>query len=396
MAFIGALADIVEMGELGAIEAEADAMEVEPLLGNRAGPVDNPGTTSQLIGGSSFAGGFGLQATLQHYAGKALERDAARMGKVPRPPSVLVKKSMGKQRPRSVTLSPEQNLRRRINTGGATMSSKRSGADGDEVAVVPPPRKISKIHPDYFTITLPYIRRFQSLLASGFVYTSSQPLATIRLNSIYDPFKAVRATLGNPISNADTQPQGRDIWAAHFKYYRVLQARVKVSYFSESLANTTQNDPMYNTFAVGYELTDEDGPISNNAEMFMTTKRAKRDLLLPALTNHVWNGTSVLNQVSRPSTMTHVYHYNPGDWQYHVEEKGSEERWTPIGANPSIDHEFHIRCMHMDSGNAPDGRITVMVQIEYDVQFREATDSFFKTQITATAGYPDAEGEADD
>jgi len=296
---------------------------------------------------------------------------------------------------------PQPNLRRRINTGRTNLnfntmgSSKRAGTDGDEVSVVPPPKKLSKIHPDYFTINVPQVYRLTAA-AANILYASTTPLATIRLNSIYDPLKATRATLNNPAVQSDVQPQGRDIWAAHFKYYRVLKTYVKITFVNNY--PTLDTGSFLHDFVVGFELTDEDGPISDNAEMFLMTKHAKREILPSAQTTTAYNGTSTIASVAKSSTKTVTFTYDPNAWDYHVEEKGSEERWTPIGANPSIDHELHVRVMHLINGTTPSaGNMYFMIQLAYDVQFREATDSFFKTRTTASAApYPDAEGEADD
>ena len=108
----------------------------------------------------------------------------------------------------TVSSLPNLSTRRSINSGTHGMGSdKRSGTDGDEVGVIPPPRKLSKIHPDYFTINVPQVYRLTAA-AANILYASTTPLATIRLNSIYDPLKAARATLNNPSTQSDVQPTG--------------------------------------------------------------------------------------------------------------------------------------------------------------------------------------------
>jgi hypothetical protein len=194
--------------------------------------------------------------------------------------------------------------------------------------------------------------------------------------------------LSDPTIEIDIQPQGRDIWASHFKYYRVLHASFKLTFITDAKTDPDQDKrPEHNSFLVGYELTDEDGEISDNMEMFMLTKHAKRQVLKPCMTNHYWNGTTTRSTYQNPSTTSLTYVYNPNSWDYHVEEQGSEERWTPIKQNPSIDHELNVRCMHMDASTAPTGNISLFITCNYTVQFREATDSFFKTRSTAVATY---------
>ena len=262
----------------------------------------------------------------------------------------------------------------------AKMSGKRAGTDGDEVSVIPPPRKISKIHPDYFTITLPHIDKFTSVANTDVEYNVARPFIKIRLNSIYDPIKEVNSTAAgtadDPLKDSDKQPQGRDIWQSHFKYYRVLEARVKLTFLNSSVNGT--NDPFWNSFAIGYELTDEDAALCSRREMFLMTKHAKR-AILPATVEHTGN-TRV------PSTHVMTYTYRPETWDMHVEEMGSEERWTPIKQNAAIDHDLNVRFFHMSTA-CSNIRVGLLVQIEYDVQFREGTDAFIKTYTPGNATY---------
>lgn len=319
----------------------------------------------------------------------------------------IVKSSMsGRSKTRAGTpYTPPK--KRNINHTQSNLQSmtKRAGTDGDEVPVMPIPKKVARIHPDYFTVNLPHITRIGPgtnstvILPANVEFAETQPIAIIRLNSIFDSFKNVNATsIGtddDPILNRDRQPQGRDIWASHFKFYRVIKADVKITWISTAPASSLSG--FFNHFVVGYELTDEDGAIADNAEMFMMTKRAAHNILKPAFVERVREGESTVIFPIRPSVVVQQYTYRPESWNYHVEEQGSEERWTPIGANPSIDHDMQLRMLHLDDQNTPaNGDYNLMVQINYTVQFREATDSFFKVRSTATAGYPDAEGEADD
>ena len=116
-----------------------------------------------------------------------------------------------------------------------------SGNDGDEVPVVPPPRKLAKIHPDYFTVTLPWVYKLQTSTEAQFAYSNSQPFVRIRLNSVYDPLKEISA-IANPLRDIDRQPQGLTIWESHFKYYRVLRCRVKLTFVNNRFKTELEND----------------------------------------------------------------------------------------------------------------------------------------------------------
>ena len=266
------------------------------------------------------------------------------------------------------------------------------GHDDHEVPVIPPPRKIAKTHPDYFTINLPVCIRIDPINVGVLTWNNSQPLFTIRLNSIYDPLKQYRTgndfegnSLGDPMQNKNIQPKGRDIWATHFKYYRVLKSEFDVSIDStcacECQTGAGTASPWENKFCYGYELTDEDGQISNNVDAFLTTKMAKRKMLqpAPAMQQTYWDGAGNPT-VTRNTSVSHgafSYTYHPATWRHHVEEAGVEERWTPINQNPGIDHELHMRMFHMHYGS-PAGRASILITGYYTVQFRETLDSFFK------------------
>lgn len=312
------------------------------------------------------------------------------------------------------------------------------GADG-EVPIAPIPRAISKIHPDHFNIRLPYTK-FLIINNGAALYSNITPMCLIRLNSIYDclrnattgntypvhydnstttaGFAGVGATdttagkLADPVANVVTQaqtadadadegPQGRNIWQAHFKYYRVLRSDVKLtflnkncdqvyqSYSGTEALSTISSTPgdincFHNAYAVGFELIDEDAQISNNAQMFMMTKNAERTILPAAELARINFSTSsnAFCVPKRPVATVMQYTYNPDTWKYHVEQQGVETRWTAVGANPALDHLLAVRMFHLDSTaqNYDYNMLGVMVQIEYEVQFMECLDSFYKTQ----------------
>lgn len=283
-------------------------------------------------------------------------------------------------RPNLVQLNtPLSKIHRSINTGSHGMSSKSAPHDGEDVPVIPPPRKISKIHPDYFTIELPFALIHQVESTATFPHANIKPVATVRLNSIYDPIANVRSGTGgtDPQITSNAQPQGRNVWAPHFKYYRVLRSDVKVTIINASLIGSGAF-PLFHSFVCGYEIADEDAVLSNNATAFLTTKHAKRAILPPATRAGASN-------MKANSAQVFTFTYFPENWDYHVEGTGAEERWTPIAENPNIDHHLNVRLFHMDATNAPTGNISMIVQVSYKVQFREAIDSFFKTQNTEVA-----------
>lgn len=313
-------------------------------------------------------------------------------------------------------------------TPAPTLAKKAAAAmmnTGDEVPVARVPRNISKIHPNHYTIRLPYIAKLE-VQGTSIGYTNSRPIALIRLNSIYDPIMehhggiTYSTTTGVPSTSEvnqagfhdiDKAPQGRDIWAAHFKYYRVLRSDVKLTFLNKFCSQVGTAVPIKplsdtavytNAFAVGYELIDEDSLTCNNGNMFMMTRNAVRDILGPAEVAHVF-GTGTLETdyiPRRPNVHVMTKTYIPEEWQWHVEQHTQDQRWTAVGANPAVDHLLAVRAFHM-SETLPLPRPSanywfgVMIQIEYEVQFMECLDNFLKVENQANVSYNDSTGRPD-
>lgn len=296
----------------------------------------------------------------------------------------LTKQNRGQKR--SINTGTHGMSKAVVPLSNSPASAPMQGHDDHEVPVIPPPRKVAKIHPDYFTVDLPFCIRLNDIDIAGFTRVNSEPVFTLRMNSVYDPFKQIRTPAGltNPDQDSDVQPQGRDVWAAHFKYYRVLNAKFSARITSTVAGITQQSSgtisPWNHSFAYGYELTDEDQTISTTLEAFMVTKRAKRKILEPATRRTIYAGGVEGSVVHYNHGLAHggiEYDYNPSSWVHHVEEAGVEERWTPVNNNPGIDHELNFRLFHMNDV-APAGRMAIMVTGYYRVQFREAIDATFK------------------
>lgn len=269
-------------------------------------------------------------------------------------------------------------VRRRISipsgppeTQAQTMSS-RQGNDGEEVPVIPPPKRISKIAPDYTTIQLPYYAKvlINSSLLGGTNYLG------IRLNSVYDPI--VGATV-------DQQPQGRDQWAGIFNFYRVLQSDVKLTFLNNNYQGGAPDLPSRTIYAVGYELIDAGQEVSNSVDAFMITKHAKRELLGAGDVQQYATGAGASG--NKPSVQVVTHMYRPEMWDYHVQELGTEERWTPILQNPTNDHFMAVRVFDLGGQGIGTDRMEVLVQINYTVQFREVRQPIIKQLDGTDATY---------
>jgi len=267
--------------------------------------------------------------------------------------------------------------------------TKRAAKDGNEVPVIPPPKRISKITPDYFTIDLPYFDTFD-FHSSGANITSVNSYALLfRLNSVYDPFVGTRS---------NTQPLGRDNWATMFQYYRVLSCNVTFTFHNynpsrptvqavNAAIGLTHGDPREGSFTVGFEFTDNSSTtLANTHNMFVMTKHAKRARLPSCPVSY--EGSNVYPVA--PTTASVSHHYTPHSWDYHVQGAGTEERWTPISQNPTNDHYIALRAFALPSSstyNPKDSSIYLSTYATYTVQFREASQSLLKTADTTPAAY---------
>lgn len=234
---------------------------------------------------------------------------------------------------------------------------------GEEIPVIPPPKRISKIVPDYFTVDLPYY----SIIQLNSSNTGAAAEIDLRMNSIYDPI--VGGTKNN-------QPQGRDQWALTFQFYRVLKSQIKLTLLTTEVQQT-QDRPSTSTWVFAYELDEQSGNTSTSVDALLTTKHAKRTMIsvAPQTSNA---GASTEFYASHPNMAVLQHTYTPGTWDHHVQELGLSERWTPIAENPAYFHNMAIRLIGLDGQAITDNRWELMVQINYTVQFREARHQLLK------------------
>jgi hypothetical protein len=286
--------------------------------------------------------------------------------------------------PAPSTSTPTQEpVHRRFEPEIATISqntTKMASSSAAEVPVMPHGR-VSKIQPDYFTVDLPYYADFA--WPTSHTASASTNHYSIRLNSIYDPIVGALV---------NTQPQGRDNWALNFDFYRVLQTNIKVIFinqdYQDQVGVASGANPLGAYYACGWEFIEQGGTVSDDFKTFLTTKHAEREILPAATTGRYWNGTAEVRYVEQPSHVQMTHTYSPHRWDYHVQESGLEETWTPMSQNPANSHYMALRVMNMGSSNQPaDGFIRSIVQITYKVQFREAKASLIKTLDTTAATY---------
>ena len=263
-----------------------------------------------------------------------------------------------------------------------TMSS--STHPNDEVPVMPVPRAVSKSHPEYFTIKLPMFYEWHLDLTSATDINNMQ----WRLNSVYDP--VVSGT-----SPAARQPLGRDSWSTIYDYYRVVSADFNMTfdYIHGWLGNdaTGAVAEALNTpnVLVGYQITADGAEKATTAAGFVEQKHSKAVMLRPRqmeITN-TFSATSVdPSGVSRQAytggSTSMSFHYDPTQWDYHVQETGVEERWTPKDSNPATTH-FILPTIaypkHAGLSAQESIRVGLTVFATYTCQWREVNSTLKRT-----------------
>lgn len=252
------------------------------------------------------------------------------------------------------------------------------GATDNDVAVVPPPRKIAKSHPDYFTINLPF--HFNDVLKlSG----TSIPFGQIRLDSVYDP---IAEAAGMP--RKAHQPMGRDTWSNIYDYYRVLSCDVKLTftYLHGVFGDGTNSVDVPQHALVGFTLVDDASATPANANAFVEMKHTVVDQLHPTNIQRYLVAAGDVETTQLHTFGGHVgahHHFVPSDWDLHVTQAGADDRWTGAGASPTNNRWLVYTAMYPnnDEGLGGNDQITIAVDgyLTYTVQWREYNTTKKKT-----------------
>lgn len=267
-----ALGEALNFGDVFADIVESDWAELGSLV------KDNPG---------AFAT-FGLGASIPNAIGGLMNRK--------RKSEVLESQTF------------RRNINQKVLESAVNLTSVSTMQDnGDEVPVIPPPKNVAKAYADYTTINLPWV---QINTPTPTTYLADK--LVMRCNSVFDP----NATGGIH------QPSGRDKFAAFgYKYYRVLEATFHVEFLNTSPAATAVNtDSMW----CGIHLTDDSATDFTDGRAFFESKQTRGSTIMANTDSY--DGIQKVHRMS--------YTYRPGDWDHHVQNLTSDERWTPIGENP--------------------------------------------------------------
>ena len=208
--------------------------------------------------------------------------------------------------------SVTQNLRRgdqsrainkntKNNVSDNISKSMSSGAhEDDEVAVVPIPKRISKILPDYATIKLPL---------SGYDYFI--PGTTTTTGDTPQKKYLILNQIVNPYNGQTVDPRGITKYQSIYDFYRVIETHVKVEFYLE---NATQDE----VALIGWQLSDDStaGAGWSTQRDFMESKHGGSFHIYPSTQNgdkHVFQ-----------------YSFRPENWDIHVSQTDDSVRWTAV------------------------------------------------------------------
>ena len=231
-------------------------------------------------------------------------------------------------------------------------SGKATTGHGEEIEVVPPPKRIALAAPDYFTVDLPYAIFFHYRVQKS---ATGNTVRQFSLNGIADP---------DLLSGSSKQPMGRDTWAQVYQYYRVLGSTCSVKIVNHGTLPAPETDTNRDVILAGLEWNTDSTNFVTTENAFMEAKQTKA-MMIP--------GAGGFPNLANIGHLKHEY--TPEAWHYHVDETGVEERWTPIAENPADSHIVAFRLFPSGSDDNAAGNlynIDYVFNITYTVQFREA------------------------
>lgn len=300
------------------------------------------------------------------------------------------------QNTRSNTPSAPEGHRRIVPVSNMSGNAHNNG---DDIPVIPPPRKIAKHVPDYTTIKLTYFDYVNLVEGSG----NQNDIARhyIRLNSIYDIAKSAAATAATEdIDGAlPHAPAGRAVWENIYKYYRVLSTDVTLTYVNNSAItySTTGADEYTETpILVGYIPVEgeSDSTAPQNWYHWVERKHSKAELMDPGWIKNTTATATFRQPISKGLGMTKImkYHYEPGKWDYHVTDNAEDERWTLLTKAPEIARNLCVMaCKAREpagAGNFATGYdVRCYYHMNITVQLRELKDDIlYKTDSAPSSG----------
>ena len=298
-----------------------------------------------------------------------------------------------RQQSRSIELRRDttnsRNVRRRMEPVENNPSSTQMGETDpkvakvrdEEVPVMPVPKRVSKILPDYFNITFPCASiQYQDTgtLTQGVASITGGNAAKtyVVLNKLSN---IVSGGTGGPGATGNSNGRGISQFINLYKYYRVTQCDVRVTVMAEVEQGQTA-DPA-DLMLIGFHLNDTPSVANwSTFRDFLEMKEGGCKFYSP--------GGGVTDR-----KIQHLqYTYTPETWKTHVTETGQSERWTPVGATPPHAAYAHFGAVCADYYQEKSGvnqyglshnyKVKFLIETLQHVQFREIQDNILNDQQT--------------
>lgn len=247
---------------------------------------------------------------------------------------------------------------RSINTGNHGLNVRTQ--DEEEIPIVQPPKNLSNIVPDYFTIKMKCRYHHTLTLTTG-AYASTR----INMNNLNSPFS----------SFTGLDYLGLSQWKALFSFYRILANDITVN-----IKNVTESSDMAGS---GDRLWD--GITRTTLEY--TDAGTSRLQTARQMAESKHNVTTVLDPIGYGNgnyNHTFTHHYEPQQFinkNSHITQNGDEERWTSVSSAPTHQHYCHVGAVVNGDAVAAGSNIILKVDMicEATVQFREVLDTVLTT-----------------
>lgn len=230
-------------------------------------------------------------------------------------------------------------------------SSRGAHNDGGEVPVSNVPRILAKTVPDHFTINLPYSDQWLLDATPASPATHASGKIIYRTNNVVAPLHQA------PGSSGAHEPMGYSKYVPLFNYYRVLKSSWKFTIINT--LDKTQVCALYWNDNVAEGIAKVTEALQSK---YSTTK------LLPSpITSNT------------PSIATMHYEYTPGSMQQHIRNIDEEERWTPMGSAPALQHYLQLQAYNWKDSVESTFALQVIVEALFTVQFKEALPEIYWT-----------------
>lgn len=318
--------------------------------------------------------------------------------------SVLGKRARGENKAKRNIISPDQaNKKRSSDTVLSDRPSKRpnlldtarkmsmpthKGPGGNEDPVIPPPKRVSNVAPDYFTF------KGRVVIYKQYSLCSVERSTGVNSNNA-KLYQEVRIRLNSPadinldLTTADESNKelnGFDKWKTFYSHYRVLRTNVRVTFMRRE-GLTADKDNAGTSEICGWSIPVIVGFVCDpSARLSIADTKDYRPLLAGKHIAHDYLG--------KGGRTSFTYTYTPEAWDQSIERVAEDGIWTPTSKNPSSNDLLHIFCMPSSTYCA--GDIQCFIEVEQEVQMKQYTDTFLNDIYGSAAPAGTADNMATD